>query len=112
MWFKMIESCLFDQWAPVYDNVYSENTYLVANSEAMVFTFHFVRELSKEKNDSVIKINIWKGTVLQEFFVNNISLKVPVNGSRFFDNDNNFLRFVLTGECSTLYIHNGYAIIE
>jgi hypothetical protein len=93
------------------DDIYSDNIFIVADREFMIFNFHFVRDLSAQKNDSVIKISLWKDSQQMEFFVNNLEVRTKIVGSRLF-NENNFFRFVLTGECSSLYIQSGFAIIE
>ena len=97
----------------VMDNIFSENTYIVAERESMPFTFHYVRQLSDEINDSVLKINIWHNGTLNEYFVNNLVSKVDVTGIEIIDQaTEKMTRFVLGGDATSLYINDRFAIIE
>ncbi len=93
---------------------FSDNISIFADSEAMEFNFHYIRYYSEMINDSVLKINmIYQGS-LREFIVKNIQVNTMITGVRIFDRDNNdkFVRFVLAGKATSLYIHDGFAIID
>lgn len=94
--------------------LFSENQTLVADNTAMEFNFHYVRKYSDEINDSVIKINVLRSGTHIELLVNNIQINTTITGLRIFDsdNDNKLIRFVLAGQCSSIYIYNGFAIID
>jgi hypothetical protein len=109
-----IDNCAYNFDGMEVNSLFSENQTLVADYEAMEFNFHYVRKYSDEINDSVIKINLLKNGIHSEYLVNNIQLNVTITGLRIFDSDNNnkLIRFVLAGKCSSLYIYNGFAIID
>lgn len=93
--------------------LFSENETIYADNTAMDFNFHYVRKYSDEINDSVIKINLIKNGIHSEYLVNNIQINTTLTGLRIFDNDTKkLIRFVLAGKCSSLYIYNGFAIID
>lgn len=109
-----MNNCLYDFDRVDVNPLFSENQTIVADTSAMEFNFHYVRKYSDELNDSVIKINLIKNGISSEYLVNNIQINTTLTGLRVFDRDNNnkLIRFLLAGQCTSLYIFNGFAIID